>query len=118
MSHHYPRDRPGTLATMEADFDAIANQLLAEPGVDEGTGFGKQPGLRVGGKIFAMLIDGELVVKLPAERCAELTAGGASTFQVGKRQMREWVSVPPGSHDWSALAREALAFGSPHPPRG
>jgi hypothetical protein len=93
------------------DFDAIAERLLGEPGVDEGTGFGSNPGLRVGGKIFAMLVDGELVVKLPAERCTELAAGeGATTFQVGKRQMREWVSVAPGAHDWDALADEALAF--------
>ena len=92
-------------------FDAIASELLGEPGVDEGTGFGSNPGLRVGGKIFAMVVDGELVLKLPAERCAELKeAGGASTFQVGKRQMREWVSVEPGAHDWAALSREALAF--------
>jgi hypothetical protein len=92
-------------------FDAIANELLAEPGVDEGTGFGSNPGLRVGGKIFAMVVDGNLVVKLPADRCAELAAGdGAAPFQIGKRQMREWVSVAPGTHDWPALAREALTF--------
>jgi TfoX N-terminal domain len=92
-------------------FDTIANELLAEPEVDKGTGFGSNPGLCVGGKIFAMVVDGELVVKLPADRCAELAAGdGASPFQIGKRQMREWVSVAPGTHDWAALAREALAF--------
>jgi hypothetical protein len=92
-------------------FDAIANDLLGEPDIDEGTGFGKQPGLRVGGKIFAMEIGGALVVKLPADRCAELVAaGGAEPFQVGKKRMREWVAVEPGAHDWPALAREALAF--------
>ena len=92
-------------------FDAIANEFLAEPGVDEGTGFGSNPGLRVGGKIFAMEVDGKLVVKLPAERAAELVqAGGAEPFVIGKRQMREWVAVEPGAHDWTALAREALGF--------
>ena len=30
-------------------FDAIANELLSEPGVDEGTCFCNSPGLRVGG---------------------------------------------------------------------
>ena len=95
-------------------FDAIANELLSEPAVEEGTGFGKQPGLRVDGKIFAMEIDGRLVVKLPAERCRELIeAGGAETFVIGKRSMREWVAVEPGAHDWRALAREALAFVGP-----
>jgi YjbR len=93
-------------------FDAIANQLLGEPGVDEGTGFGTNPGLRVGGKIFAMEVRGKLVVKLPAARCEELVEQGAEPFVVGKRQMREWVAVEPGAHDWPALAREALAFVS------
>jgi len=89
----------------------ISDELLAEPDVEEGTGFGSKPGLRVGGKIFAMEIDGRLVVKLPAERCAELVdAGGAELFVIGKRQMREWVAVEPGAHDWDVLAREALGF--------
>lgn len=95
-------------------FDATANELLAEPGVEEGTGFGNRPGLRVDGRIFAMEIDGRLVVKLPAERVAALTgAGAAETFVIGTRAMREWVSVAPGEHDWPALAREALAFVRP-----
>jgi TfoX/Sxy family transcriptional regulator of competence genes len=89
----------------------VFDELLREPDVDEGTGFGSNPGLRVGGKIFAMEVDGRLVVKLPAERVAALTeAGGAEPFVIGKRTMREWVAVEPGAHDWPALAREALAF--------
>jgi hypothetical protein len=91
-------------------FEDIANELRAEPGIDEGTGFGTNPGLRVGGKIFAMEVRGKLVVKLPAERCEALVAQGAEPFVVGRRQMREWVAVEPGAHDWAALAREALAF--------
>ena len=91
-------------------FDAIANELLTEPGVDESTGFGSNPGLRVGGKIFAMEVDGRLVVKLPAERVTALSEANAEPFVIGRRTMREWVSVAPGAHDWNALAREALAF--------
>ena len=93
-------------------FAAIVADLLPEPGVEEGTGFGKMPGLRVGGKIFAMLVDERLVLKLPADRSAALIdVGGARPFEIGKRQMREWVSVDPeGPHDWAALAREAHAF--------
>lgn len=94
-----------------AAFSAIASELLREPGVTEGTGFGSSPGLRVEGRIFAMLVGGELVLKLPADRCEALKAGdGASTFSVGRRQMREWVAVAHGAdHDWPGLAR-ALAF--------
>ena len=96
----------------EEAFAAIAGDLLDEPGVEAGTGFGKQPGLRVGGKIFAMLVAGDLVVKLPADRIGALRdAGGARSFEIGARQMREWVAIEPGGrHDWGALARDALAF--------
>ncbi|CAN5313812.1 hypothetical protein BH20ACT24_BH20ACT24_24460 [soil metagenome] len=48
-------------------FESLAVALLAEPGVSQGTGFGRSPGLRVGGKVFAMLVKGELVAKLPRE---------------------------------------------------
>jgi len=36
-------------------FERLAVQLLADPAVTRGSGFGSTPGLRVGGKIFAML---------------------------------------------------------------
>ena len=93
-------------------FAAIAEDLLHESDVEAGTGFGKMPGLRVGGKIFAMLVAGELVVKLPAERSRALReTGGARSFKIGERQMREWVSIEHrGPHDWAALVREALSF--------
>jgi TfoX/Sxy family transcriptional regulator of competence genes len=71
------------------------------------------PGLRVKGKVFAMLAKGELVVKLPKERVDELVASGAGTqFDPGRgRLMKEWASVPEDSaEDWERLAREALQF--------
>lgn len=98
-----------------SDFGAIAAELSHEPDVEQGTGFGKQPGLRVAGKVFAMIHDDRLVVKLPPDRCKELAqAGGARPFEIGARRMREWVQVEPhAAHDWPALAREALAFVRP-----
>jgi hypothetical protein len=99
------------MASPEDDFAAVADALLAEPGTESGTGFGKSPGVKVDGKIAAMLVKGRLVVKLPADRCAELTAGaGADFLTVGKRTMSEWVAVDPGAGDWVELGREALAF--------
>ena len=102
-----PADTPA-----EEIFSTIAEALRREDDVEDGTGFGKTPGLRVSGRIFAMLMYGELVLKLPAARSAELVERGeARTFAVGKRRMREWVSVPPErSRQWPGLAGEALRF--------
>ena len=96
----------------EDAYAAMAEGLLREPDVEAGTGFGKIPGLRSGGKIFAMLVDGALVVKLPAE-CAQalISTGKARAFHVGKRRMRQWVAVEDGHADeWPALTREALDY--------
>ena len=96
----------------EAASAAVVARLTGEPDVEEGTGFGSQPGLRTNGKIFAMLVHGGLVVKLPAERCAALTEGGsAEAFEIGRRRMKEWVRIDGVDEDaWLALAREARAF--------
>ena len=96
----------------EAAFEAVAVTLLPEPDVEEGTGFGTNPGLRTRQKIFAMLHTGELVVKLPPERCAELVqAGRARPFEIGRRTMREWIRVGEvDEQEWLRLAREARAY--------
>ena len=89
------------------DYDTMAEALLREPDVEPGTGFGSSQGLRVGGRIFVMHMDGDLVVKLPADRAAALVEAGGRPLQIGARTMREWVRVGPG-RDWPVLAREAL----------
>ena len=97
----------------ERRFTDLAAGVLADPDVAEGTGFGSAPGLRVKGKIFAMCVKDELVVKLPKQRVDELVAAGAATqFDPGHgRLMKEWASVPPeSSEDWERLASEALRF--------
>ena len=69
--------------------------------------------LKVHGHIFAMLVRGGLVVKLPAKRVAELIASGeGAPFDAGKgRPMREWLALAPDSSlDWHEIAREALDF--------
>jgi TfoX/Sxy family transcriptional regulator of competence genes len=101
------------VSAAEAAFAAIAEDLLHEPAVSEGTGFGSNAGLRAAGKIFAMLVRGELVVKLSAARCAELVASGsARPFDRGRgHPLREWICVGEAEQsEWPALAREALAF--------
>ena len=91
----------------------IAKAELARRSVTSGTGFGQSEGLRIGGKIFAMLVRDELVVKLPKERVDELVDSGiAVRFDAGKgRPMKEWASVAPSaSRRWRALVQEARAF--------
>jgi hypothetical protein len=97
----------------EARYERIASGFRGRPDVSEGTGFGSNPGLRVGGRIFAMLVRGELVVKLPANRVRGLLDTGAGNpFDAGKgRRLREWASVPIEHADrWEALAGEAFEF--------
>ena len=94
-------------------FERLAPQFAATPDVTPGTGFGSNPGLRVDGHIFAMLVRDRLVVKLPKDRVDELVASGAAVhFEAGKgRPMREWAMVEPQSDtDWGRLAIEAHSF--------
>ncbi len=99
--------------TPEQLWEPIARDQLARRGVTGGTGFGTNEGLRVSGKIFAMLVRGELVVKLPRDRVDELVeAGAARRFDAGKgRPMKEWASVPASaSRRWKGLVEEARTF--------
>ena len=78
----------------------------------EGTGFGTNPGLRVGGKVFATLIEGELVLKLPRERVDGLIDSGvAERFDPGHgRPMKEWAAISTEQSWWPKLADEAFEF--------
>ena len=69
--------------------------------------------LKVNRKIFAMLVRGELVVKLPKERVLAMVDGANGRFfDAGKgRPMKEWIVV--GGDDaktWVLLSKEACAY--------
>jgi hypothetical protein len=99
-----------------ASWDRIEESELELPGVASGTGFGGSAGLRIGGKIFAMYNDGELIVKLPVDRVGELIASGdGRPWGPGTgRIMKEWVAVSEAASDsWGELAAEARAFVGP-----
>jgi len=104
----------GTASEAERLFATLARRLLRQPDVNEGTGFGSTPGLRVGTKIFAMLRRDELVVKIPKERVDELVAAGrGSRFDPRNdgRLMKEWVTVPiRHKAEWEGLTAEAHRF--------
>jgi hypothetical protein len=93
----------------------LVDELVGTPGVTPprgGSGFGRTA-LRFHDKIFAMLVRGRLVVKLPAERVDALVADGdGARFDANKgRPMKEWFSLDPDSgRAWRSLAGEALDF--------
>ena len=60
---------------------------------------------------------GDLVVKLPRERVAELVASGdGRSFAPAKKVFKEWVAIPRKDDDaatdqqWTALLEESIAF--------
>ena len=102
------------MATPQERYASLVETLLRDPEVSRSRrrGFGSS-GLWVAGKVFVMLVKGELVVKLPRPRVDELVAAGQGArleTSTGKA-MKEWLSVAPASTlDWLALAREAKEF--------
>lgn len=112
--------------TVEDRFGALVAALVGKDGVALGIGkrgFGSDA-LQVGGRIFAMLTGGRVVVKLPRERVRDLIAAGkGAPFDAGKgRPMQEWVVVDASAwDDLLQLAQEARSFvarsGSPTPRR-
>jgi len=93
-----------------ARWDDLIVEFLAKPGVTLERAF-SSISLMVGGKLFASAGHGGLLIKVPAERVAELIANGeGAPFSTGgNRVMREWVVVTPAT-DWRALAAESMTF--------
>jgi TfoX/Sxy family transcriptional regulator of competence genes len=105
--------------TAEGQFAAIVHAMAGMDGVSLGSGrrgFGSDA-LTVHGRIFAMVSDGNIVLKLPGERVAGLRATGEGmAFDAGKgRPMKEWVALRDTSAERAlSLAREARAFVAGH----
>ena len=100
----------------EARYAQLVRSFASERAVtsiSEGKGFGSSGQLKVEGRIFAMLVRDELVVKLPRPRVDELVAQREGVrFDAGKgTPMREWFVLSPTSKKaWAPLAREAHHF--------
>ena len=100
----------------EARYADLVRNLAGKSGVThitEGKGFGSSGQLKVRGRIFAMLVRGELVLKLPRDRVdALIVAGEGAHFDAGKgKPMREWfVLSSTSTKRWLPLAEEALDF--------
>jgi TfoX/Sxy family transcriptional regulator of competence genes len=102
------------LTEIDPQFAPVAAAFADDGEVGLGKMFSSSSVLNVRGKIFAMLVKGKLVAKLPKERVAGLVASGAGEyFDPGHgRLMKEWVAVADHRPQWVALAREAHAFVS------
>jgi hypothetical protein len=106
------------LAEAERRYAALLTAIAGTPGVSQETGgrkgFGSTGQLKVHGRIFAMLVRGALVVKLPREevdRAVATRLGVRFEPRNDGRLMKEWLVVPTSSKaDWLALARQALAY--------
>jgi len=99
--------------TVDELFDRVAERLLAEDeSVELGPIFSHSTGLRTGNKFFAFVSRGDLVVKIPRERVAELIASGEGRpFESGRRVMKEWVRLSPGGEEaCAAYVAEARRF--------
>ncbi len=110
-------DSEARFAAVVRKFRGAANVTPPEGGAGPHMRFGSN-GLKVDGKIFAMLVNGRLVVKLPRERVQDLVSSGAGgPFDPGHgRLMKEWIVVAPDSTlDWYLVARDALEFVSARP---
>jgi TfoX/Sxy family transcriptional regulator of competence genes len=112
----------------EDRFAALVEALVDRPGTTYGSdGSGPQrafgsTSLKTSGKIFAMLVNGRLVVKLDRRRVDQLVASGSGRrFDPGHgRLMKEWLAIEPAASGdvWRELATEAEAFVARRQQRG
>jgi hypothetical protein len=106
------KSRTESVAEIPPILAPVANALAEVRGVTRRRMFSTENAFSVNGKIFAMLVRGSLVVKLPKERVDDLVeTGKGERFDPGHgRLMKEWISVPAGGVPWVALAKEAHRY--------
>jgi TfoX/Sxy family transcriptional regulator of competence genes len=97
----------------ENRFQAIVEIYSQIAGISPGRMF-SSTALKVHGKVFALLVRGRLVVKLPKAKIDELVVlKRGSPFDPGHgRPMKEWISIEMTSDEteWPDLVKAAKAF--------
>ena len=93
---------------------SIAQKMLKHRGVTHAKMFGVS-GIKTGGKMFAMSVKGELIVKLPKGRVDAFVASkkGKRFYHLfdKSRVMKEWVAIgQKNKRNWIKLAQEAKDF--------
>ena len=98
---------------VDLGFASVVNAFARHRDVTRGgKGFGST-GLKVNGKLFALMSSqGKFVAKVPRRRVDALVSSGrAEYFDPGHgRLMKEWVAVDRRGASWVDLAREAYRF--------
>jgi hypothetical protein len=106
---------PPTPTAETGFFWDIADPFLADPATSIGT-LMRFPCLRVNGTFFATCDhrSGDLIVKLPRQRVAELVDDGqARPFAPAGRTVKEWASITErNEHTWRSLLAEARAYAT------
>jgi hypothetical protein len=95
-------------------FESLCEEYAGVNGVtvpEGGSGFGSNA-LKINKSIFAMLVNDQLVIKLPAARVAGLiSSGDGLPFDAGKgKPMKEWVGLTADDARCRELVAEAMAF--------
>jgi hypothetical protein len=95
-------------------FESLCDAYAGVSGITApsgGTGFGSSA-IKINKSIFAMLVDDQIVVKLPAARVSQLIAAGDGVpFDAGKgKPMKEWVGLTVDDEASRQLVSEAMAF--------
>lgn len=107
------KKKSSKLASIEPDpdFAPVAKAFAKDRNVTAGMMMASY-GLKVKGKIFAMLVHGQLVVKLPRHRVDEMVEGDkGKRFDPGHgRLMKEWVVVLTDKKSWVDIAKEAYRY--------
>lgn len=105
------KTKDGAKPETDPKFAPIVRAFAVDDTISLGKMFGSV-GLKTQGKVFAMLVKGKFVAKLPKERVAELVAsGGAENFDPGHgKPMKEWVALAGAENRWLDLAHEARRF--------
>jgi hypothetical protein len=99
--------------TVQPLFDEVADRMLHEDPELAHARMMNSFGLKTGRKFFAMVVRGELVVKLPRDRVEALLEDGAGhRFDPGHgRPMKEWICLRPADEAaCEGYMREARAY--------
>lgn len=103
---------PVTAADVDPRWAPLVKAFASDPTVISGKMMASQ-GLKVNGKIFAMLVRGHLVVKLPKARVDELVGSGVGEHfdpRQDGRLMKEWFVLNGKTPSWLTLAKEAHRY--------